>query len=100
MTENMVTIKGTNGEFTLEGWQVEAAYRHQLHEDTVMDAEEYVSEYLESYNSSVGDTRKLHIKPTEEDYENLAFEFLEQYDSDISDNTRWAGIIERHFGLE
>ena len=66
----MVTIKSDNGEFTLEDWQVEAAYRHQLHKYTVMDAKEYVSAYLDTYHYKflVTEHGKAPVKPTEEDY--------------------------------
>lgn len=101
MTENMVTIQGINGEFTLEGWQVEAAYLHQKMLYTIEDAECKLSDYLECYNYLVDDTRKLHIKATEEDYESMAVEFLEGYDFYTDDdNRKWIGIIKRHFGLE
>lgn len=101
MTENMVTIKSDNGEFTLEGWQVEAAYRHQLHKYTVMDAKEHVLDYQDTYHYEflVSEHGKTPIKATEEDYENLADEFLNQYTCDNDDNSAWVDVIEAYFDL-
>ena len=95
----MVTILGTNGEFTLEEWQVEAAYRYQEMFYTVKDAKREVEEYLESYNYSIEYTDKTPIKATEEDYENIATYFLKRYDCNIDNNTRWVWAIERYFEL-
>ena len=101
MTENMVTIKSDNGEFTLEGWQVEAAYRHQLHKNTVLDAKEHVLDYQDTYHYKflVSEHGKTPIKAAEEDYENLADEFLSQYNCDIDDNAAWVDVIETYFEL-
>ena len=96
----MVTILGTNGEFTLEEWQVEAAYRHQLHKDTVLDAKGHVSENLKWYNFLIEYIDKTPIKATEEDYENIATAFLERYDCDIDSNRMWEIVIEDYFELE
>ena len=96
----MVTIQGINGEFTLEDWQVEAAYRYKEMFYTVMDAKRQVDEYLESYNYLVEHTDKTPIKATEEDYENLAVEFLDRYDCNVDNNTMWLVVIESYFELE
>ena len=100
MTENMVNIKSDNGEFTLEDWQVEAAYRHQEMAYTVKDAKHHVSKYLESYNYSIRYTEKTPIKATEEDYENIAAYFLYNYGCNIDNNTLWVWAIESYFELE
>lgn len=100
MTENMVTIKGTNGEFTLEEWQVEAAYRHQEMFYTIKDAKRHVSENLKWYNFLVEVIDKTPIKATEEDYGNIAADFLERYDCNIDSNRMWEMVIEDYFELE
>ena len=93
MTENMVTIKGTNGEFTLEGWQVEAAYRHQLHKYTVMDTRNHVKDVLE-------DRAEVNVEVNEEDYEELADLFLDGIDCNQSDNIRWEYLIMDYYRLD
>lgn len=100
MTENMVTILGTNGEFTLARWQVEAAYRYQEVFYTIEDTKRQVDEYLDSYNYSIEYTDKKPIKATEEDYENITAYFLELYGCNIDNNTMWLWVIEKYFGLE
>lgn len=99
MTENMVTIKSDNGEFTLARWQVEAAYRYQEMFYTVKDTKRQVEAYLESYNYSIEYTDKTPIKATEEDYENIAAYFLERYDCNIDNNTMLLWAIEKYFEL-
>ena len=96
----MVTIQGINGEFTLEEWQVEAAYRYQEMFYTVKDAKREVEKHLERYNHSIKYTDKTPIKATEEDYEKIADYFLKGYDCNIDKNTLWLWDIETYFGLE
>ena len=100
MTENMVTIKGTNGEFTLTTQQLEDAYRYQEMFYTIKDAKRHVSENLKWYNFLIAVIDKTPIKATEEDYENIAADFLERYDCDIDSNRMWEMVIENYFELE
>ena len=96
----MVTIQGTNGEFTLTAQQLEDAYRYKEMFYTMMDAKRQVDEYLESYNYSTEYTDKTPVKATEEDYENIAVEFLDRYDCNVDNNTMWLVVIESYFELE
>ena len=88
MTENMVTIKGTNGEFTLASWQVEATYRHQLREYTIMDARNQVEDVLR---------HDIETIIEEEDYEELADTFLREIDCNQDDNSRWEHLIKEYY---
>ena len=90
MTENMVTIKSDNGEFTLEEWQVEAAYRSRLRKYTVMDAKRQVEDVL-------GEDISVHVDV--DDYTNLADIFLHNIDCNQDDNSRWEQLINEYFGL-
>ncbi|NCU31166.1 hypothetical protein EOM57_05180 [Candidatus Saccharibacteria bacterium] len=90
MTENMVTIKSDNGEFTLEDWQVEAAYRHQEMFYTIMDAKKQVEDVLGENTS---------VEVDEDDYTALADIFLHNIDCNQDDNSRWEQIIIEYFGL-
>ena len=90
MTENMVTIQGINGEFTLEEWQVEAAYRYQEMFYTVKDAKRQVGDVL-------GEDISVHVDV--DDYTNLADIFLHNIDCNQDDNSRWEQLINEYFGL-
>lgn len=91
MTENMVTIEGINGEFTLASWQEEAAYRSRLRKYTIMDAKRQVEDVLGENTS---------VEVNEEDYEELADIFLSNIDCNQSDNTRWEYLIMDYYGLD
>lgn len=90
MTENMVTIEGTNGEFTLASWQEEAAYRSRLRKYTIMDARNQV-EYVLRY--------EMETFAKEEDYEELADIFLDGTDCNQDDNSRWEYLIREYYRL-
>ena len=93
MTENMVTIKGINGEFTLASWQEEAAFRSRLRKYTIMDARNHVKDVLE-------DRAEVNVEVNEEDYEELADLFLNGIDCNQSDNIRWEYLIMDYYGLD
>ena len=93
MTENMVTIEGINGEFTLASWQEEAAYRSRLRKYTIMDARNHVKDALE-------DRAEINVEVNEEDYEELADLFLNGIDCNLSDNIRWEYLIMGYYELE
>ena len=93
MTENMVTIQGINGEFTLASWQEEAAYRSRLRKYTIMDARNHVKDVLE-------DRAEVNVEVNEEDYGELADLFLNGIDCNLSDNIRWEYLIMGYYELE
>ena len=93
MTENMVTIQGINGEFTLASWQEESAYRSRLRKYTIMDARNHVKDVLE-------DRAEVNVEVNEEDYGELADLFLNGIDCNLSDNIRWEYLIMGYYELE
>lgn len=93
MTENMVTIQGINGEFTLASWQEEAAYRSRLRKYTIMDARNHVKDVLE-------DRADVNVEVNEEDYEELADLFLNGIDCNQDDNSRWEHLIMDYYELD
>ena len=90
MTENMVTIQGINGEFTLASWQEEAAFRSRLRKYTVMDAKRQVEDVLGENTS---------VEVDEGDYNALADIFLSNTDCNQDDNSRWEQTIIEYFEL-
>lgn len=88
MTENMVTIEGTNGELVLTEEHLEAAYRHRLREYTIMDARNQVEDVLR---------HDIETIIEEEDYEELADLFLNGTDCNQDDNSRWEHLIKEYY---
>lgn len=90
MTENMVTIQGTDSEFTLTTQQLEDAYRYKERFYTIMDAKMQVEDVLGENTS---------VEVYEDDYNALADIFLSNIDCNQDDNSRWEQTIIEYFEL-